>query len=96
MRSSPDGLTASNTDVATCPQAEQLSQRATEVSRLEAEVGELQSRLQQLTEEREGLLGHLHAKAAASGRPSAPWPTSRPSWRSSSGRQRPQHRLLRR
>ena len=28
-------------------------------------MGELQSRLQQLTEEREGLLGHLHAKAGS-------------------------------
>ncbi len=35
------------------------------MSRLAAEVGELQSQLQQLTEEREILLGQLHAKTGS-------------------------------
>jgi len=46
-----------------CTQAEQLSQHASKVSRLEAEVGDVQSRLHQLAQERDSLSEHLHAKA---------------------------------
>ena len=44
-------------------QAEELSLHASKASCLDAEVAELQKRLQQLAEERADLLDHLHAKA---------------------------------
>lgn len=58
-------VTASDIGIDVCPQAEQLSQRTSEVSCLEAEVGELQSRCQHLTEERDSVLGQLQARAGS-------------------------------